>query len=64
MARQAWAKRLGLGEELLVVSDESIMEDGKDAPKLLWMVDARDETGKRVSMRPAFFEVVKGCTRK
>jgi hypothetical protein len=29
---------------LLVVSDESIMEDGKDAPKLLWMVDARDET--------------------
>jgi hypothetical protein len=27
-------------------------------------VDARDETGKRVSMRPAFFAVVKDCTRK
>jgi hypothetical protein len=29
---------------LCVVSDESIMTDGQDAPKLLWMVDMRDET--------------------
>ena len=29
---------------LLVVSDESIMTDGADAPKLLWMLDAREET--------------------
>ena len=29
---------------LLVVSDESIVDDAADWPKLLWLVDARDET--------------------
>lgn len=32
------------GRGLFVVSDESIMDDAKDWPKLLWIVDARDET--------------------
>ena len=30
--------------ELLVVSDESVVDDGADWPKLLWVVDAREET--------------------
>jgi hypothetical protein len=29
--------------DLLVVTDESIQDDGKDWPKLVWLVDARDE---------------------
>jgi hypothetical protein len=29
--------------ELLVVTDESIQDDGKDWPKLVWLLDARDE---------------------
>jgi hypothetical protein len=29
---------------LLVVTDESIQDDGKDWPKLVWLLDARDET--------------------
>jgi hypothetical protein len=29
---------------LLVVTDESVQDDGKDWPKLVWLLDARDET--------------------
>jgi len=29
--------------ELLVVTDESIQNDGADWPKLVWLLDARDE---------------------
>ena len=29
--------------DLLVVTDECIQDDGKDWPKLVWLVDARDE---------------------
>jgi hypothetical protein len=29
---------------LLVVTDESIQDDGKDWPKLVWLLDARDES--------------------
>ena len=32
------------GRELLIVSDECVQDDGKDWPKLVWVVDARDET--------------------
>jgi hypothetical protein len=32
------------GRDLLVVTDESIKDDGKDWPKLVWLLDARDET--------------------
>jgi hypothetical protein len=32
------------GRDLLVVTDESIQDDGKDWPKLVWLLDARDET--------------------
>jgi len=32
-----------LGRDLLVVSDESIQNDGADWPKLVWLLDARDE---------------------
>ncbi|HET7362617.1 MAG TPA: hypothetical protein VFJ70_03495 [Burkholderiales bacterium] len=31
------------GRELLVVTDESIQNDGADWPKLVWLLDARDE---------------------
>ncbi|HYG53860.1 MAG TPA: hypothetical protein VD965_01060 [Burkholderiales bacterium] len=31
------------GRGLLVVTDESIQDDGKDWPKLVWLIDARDE---------------------
>jgi len=31
------------GRELLVVTDESIQDDGADWPKLVWLLDARDE---------------------
>jgi hypothetical protein len=31
------------GRDLLVVTDESIQDDGADWPKLVWLVDARDE---------------------
>jgi hypothetical protein len=31
------------GRELYVVTDESIQDDGADWPKLVWLVDARDE---------------------
>jgi hypothetical protein len=31
------------GRGLLVVTDESIQDDGKDWPKLVWLLDARDE---------------------
>ena len=30
--------------ELLVVTDESVLDDGKDWPKLIWIMDARAET--------------------
>ncbi len=33
-----------LERDLLVVTDESILDDGEDWPKLTWMVDARLET--------------------
>lgn len=29
---------------LMVVTDESVVEDGKDWPKLIWILDAREET--------------------
>ncbi len=32
------------GPELLIVSDECVQTDGKDWPKLVWVVDARMET--------------------
>jgi hypothetical protein len=32
------------GRDLLVVTDESIQDDGKDWPKLVWLLDARDES--------------------
>ncbi|MGQ0652391.1 MAG: LVIVD repeat-containing protein, partial [Betaproteobacteria bacterium] len=32
------------GRGLLVVTDESIQDDGADWPKLVWLLDARDET--------------------
>jgi hypothetical protein len=32
------------GRGLLVVTDESIQNDGADWPKLVWLLDARDET--------------------
>jgi len=32
------------GRELLVVTDESIQDNGADWPKLVWLLDARDET--------------------
>src|SRR5258708_24836413 len=28
---------------LLVVTDEAIQDDGRDWPKLVWLIDARDE---------------------
>src|SRR5690348_17616934 len=31
------------GRNLFVVTDEAIQDDGKDWPKLMWLVDARDE---------------------
>ncbi len=31
------------GRDLLIVSDESIVDNAKDWPKLVWVVDARDE---------------------
>src|SRR5258708_27530510 len=31
------------GRDLLVVTDESIQDDGADWPKLVWLVDGRDE---------------------
>jgi hypothetical protein len=31
------------GRDLLVVTDESIQDDGADWPKLVWLLDARDE---------------------
>jgi hypothetical protein len=31
-------------KDLLVVSDECVQDNGADWPKLVWMVDARDET--------------------
>jgi hypothetical protein len=31
------------GRDLLVVTDESVVDDGADWPKLVWIVDARDE---------------------
>ena len=31
------------GRSLLVVTDESIQDDGADWPKLVWLLDARDE---------------------
>jgi hypothetical protein len=31
------------GRGLFVVTDEAIQDDGKDWPKLMWLVDARDE---------------------
>jgi hypothetical protein len=31
------------GRDLYVVTDESIQDDGADWPKLVWLVDARDE---------------------
>src|SRR5499426_180522 len=31
------------GRDLLVVTDESVQDDGADWPKLVWLVDARDE---------------------
>jgi hypothetical protein len=30
--------------ELLVVTDESVVDDAKDWPKLIWIIDGRDET--------------------
>jgi hypothetical protein len=30
--------------ELLVVTDESVVDDAKDWPKLIWVIDGRDET--------------------
>ena len=30
--------------ELLIVSDESVVDHGDDFPKLVWVMDARDET--------------------
>ena len=30
--------------DLLVVTDESVVDDAKDWPKLVWILDARDET--------------------
>jgi hypothetical protein len=30
--------------ELLVVTDESVVDDAKDWPKLVWIIDGRDET--------------------
>jgi hypothetical protein len=30
--------------DLLVVTDESVVDDGKDWPKLIWIMDAREET--------------------
>ena len=32
------------GRDLLVVTDESIQDDGADWPKLVWLLDARDES--------------------
>jgi hypothetical protein len=32
------------GRGLLVVSDECVQDNGADWPKLVWMLDARDET--------------------
>ena len=32
------------GRDLLVVTDESVQDDGADWPKLVWLLDARDET--------------------
>ncbi|WP_231711070.1 LVIVD repeat-containing protein [Xanthobacter dioxanivorans] len=29
---------------LMVVSDESVVDDGKDWPKLIWILDVREET--------------------
>jgi len=31
------------GRDLLVVTDESVQDDGADWPKLVWLLDARDE---------------------
>src|SRR5678816_3272002 len=31
------------GRNLFVVTDEAVQDDGKDWPKLMWLVDARDE---------------------
>ncbi|HXJ83422.1 MAG TPA: hypothetical protein VMS64_32645 [Candidatus Methylomirabilis sp.] len=33
-----------LGRGLLIVSDEAVADGGKDWPKLVWVVDVRDET--------------------
>jgi hypothetical protein len=33
-----------LGRGLLIVSDEAVQDEGKDWPKLVWVVDVRDET--------------------
>lgn len=32
------------GRDLYVVTDESVVDDGGDWPKLIWILDARDET--------------------
>lgn len=32
------------GRDLLIVSDECVMDDGADWPKLTWVIDAREET--------------------
>jgi hypothetical protein len=33
-----------LGRDLLVVTDEAVLDHGEDWPKLVWVLDARDET--------------------
>jgi len=39
------------GRDLLVVTDESVQDDGADWPKLVWLLDARDEKTRSASRR-------------